>query len=147
MPLAYRRLTAFTAAVLVTLTGATIASGAFKSTPAGGPQTVAAATLAAAGNPTSALGTCQSSPWTQPVSLTWTATISSFADGEKVLRATTSGGPYTVIATLARTAATYSDTATAFSTTYYYKIRATKLNWTADSGQSTAVTTKNKSCV
>lgn len=135
------------ACVLLALSGATLATAAFTSVATGGPEAVAAATLAAPGTPTATPGTCKWHPsWTQSIALSWTATTSTFADGEQVLRATTSGGPYTSIATLAANATSYSDTGTAPSTTYYYVIRATKLSWTSDSGETPA-TTKSSTCV
>ena len=85
------------------------------------------------------------------VDLSWTATVSTFATGYQVLRATTSGGPYTQIAAVVgRTTTAYSDTTAAG--TVYYVVRATFQSWTsASSGEATAtvsgiVTTAYSSC-
>ena len=65
------------------------------------------------------------------VSLSWTA--SSGATSYKVKRSTTSGGPYTTIAT-GVTATSYTDTTVTNSTTYYYVVTA--LNANGESGNS-----------
>lgn len=62
--------------------------------------------------------------------LSWTASTSSWASGYEIARSTVSGGPYTVIATVTGVATTtYTDSPPAFSTTYYYAVRATKHAW------------------
>lgn len=62
--------------------------------------------------------------------LTWTASASPWADGYEVARSTASGGPHTVIATVAGGASvSYTDSPPSFSTTYYYAVRATKHGW------------------
>ena len=64
------------------------------------------------------------------VTLTWTATPSSFASGYNVLRSTTSGGPYTQIAQVTpRTTLTYVDSTVTAGTTYYYVLRAYYQSW------------------
>jgi len=81
-----------------------------------------------------------------PVSLSWTATTSSVATGTRVLRGSTSGGPYTRIAQLAGLGTTtYSDSTG--SGIYYYVVVAyysgNGANWT--SAVSTEV--RHNSCV
>ena len=52
--------------------------------------------------------------------LTWTATVDSRATGYIVFRSTTSGGPYTQIATVTpRTTTTYVDVVVGLGTRYY----------------------------
>jgi hypothetical protein len=64
------------------------------------------------------------------VTLTWTATPSSFASGYNVLRSTTSGGPYTQMAPVTpRTTLTYVDSTVTAGTTYYYVLRAYYQSW------------------
>src|SRR5207244_3520807 len=59
-------------------------------------------------------------PASQEVALVWNA--SSGATGYRVKRATTSGGPYTTIAS--PTSAIYVDTTLTNGTTYYYVVTA-----------------------
>lgn len=69
------------------------------------------------------------------ITLTWTA--SSGSTGYKVLRSTTSGGPYTQIA--APSGSTYSDTGLTNGTTYYYVVVAVNAAGTsANSNQASA---------
>lgn len=75
--------------------------------------------------------------------LAWTATGSAFADGYDVYRATTSGGPYTLIRHVAgRTTTTYTDTGgLGLNTTYYYVLQSTAYGWTSlNSSQTSAKT-------
>jgi hypothetical protein len=69
------------------------------------------------------------------VTLTWTA--STGATGYNVKRATTSGGPYTKLAS--PTSAAYTDTAVTDGTTYYYVVSALNAaGESADSAQASA---------
>ena len=62
------------------------------------------------------------------ITLDWTATADTYAGGHRVLRATSSGGPYSQIAQVTpRTTVTYDDAPAAGA--YYYVIRAFYLNW------------------
>ena len=71
------------------------------------------------------------------VTLNWTATPDTYASGHRVLRSTTSGGPYSQIAEITpRTTTTYVDSVCAG--TYYYVARAYFQNWeSANSNQAT----------
>lgn len=134
------------AVVASALAASTAAVASFQRTATGGPQQIDAATLAAPSGLTATAGTCLPVPvWTQPISLSWTATTSAFADGQEVRRSV-NGGAFATIATLARTATSYQDTTTAASTTYTYVIRATKNGWTSASGSASA-TTKSNLCL
>ena len=65
------------------------------------------------------------------VTLTWTATVDTRATGYQVMRSTTSGGPYTVIATVTpRTTTTYVDLPVVPGT-YYYVVRTYFGPWTS----------------
>jgi len=67
------------------------------------------------------------------INLAWTDN-STNETGFEIDRATTSGGPYTQIATTGANVTSYSDTGLSPSTTYYYRVRAT--NGAGDSGNS-----------
>jgi len=79
------------------------------------------------------------------INLNWTATTSGWADSQEVMRSTTSGGPYTSVASLAPPANSFTNSNLSFNTTYYYVIRATKEQWTADSAEK-SLRTRNSLC-
>jgi hypothetical protein len=65
------------------------------------------------------------------VTLTWTPTVDSRATGYQVLRGTSSGGPYTQLATVTpRTATSYVDLPL-LPGTYYYVLRTYYGGWTS----------------
>ncbi|MCP4960603.1 MAG: hypothetical protein GY925_15210 [Actinomycetia bacterium] len=72
------------------------------------------------------------------ITLDWTATTDIYATGYRILRATSSGGPYTQVAQITpRTTVTYTDSPA--DGTYYYVLRAYHLGWeSADSNEATA---------
>ncbi len=110
---------------LVVFVGATSAWAAFTSTKsaAGG---IAAGSLAA---PTSLTAACVA--LSSNVTLSWTATTSTIATGYRVLRATTSGGPYSQIGTVSgRLTTTFTDTIAALQTRYWV-VEATRNSWTS----------------
>ena len=76
------------------------------------------------------------------ITLTWTATTSTFADGYDVYRGTASGGPYSNIAHVTgRTTVSYVNTGLTTNKTYYYVLQSTAYGWTsANSGQASATT-------
>lgn len=69
------------------------------------------------------------------INLSW-ADNSDNENGFKIVRATVSGGPYTLIATLPANSTTYQDTGLLPGTTYYYKVKA--FNAKGDSGYAVA---------
>jgi hypothetical protein len=73
-------------------------------------------------------------------SLRWTATASAFADGYEILRATTSGGPYTSVASVTGQGTTsFNDSSVVKKHAYYYVVRATKQLWrSGSSNEATA---------
>ena len=98
-----------------------------------GGNTITTATLAA---PTNLLAAAAGNV----INLTWTATTSPSATGYQVLRATSSGGPYTLIATVIGAATTSFSDSTA-SGTVYYVLRSIVQNWTStNSNEATATT-------
>ena len=74
------------------------------------------------------------------INLTWTDN-SSNETNFVVARATTSGGPYTDIATLGANTTSFSNTGLTANTTYYYVVRATNASGSsANSNQASALT-------
>jgi hypothetical protein len=75
-------------------------------------------------------------------SLTWGATPDTYAAGYELQRATVSGGPYSVVATITpRTTVATTNTPPA-SGTYYYVLRSTFQNWlSVNSNQASATVT------
>ena len=74
------------------------------------------------------------------INLTWTDNASNETN-HVVARATTSGGPYTDIATLGANVTSFSNTGLAANTTYHYVVRATNAGGaSANSNQASALT-------
>ncbi len=76
------------------------------------------------------------------ITIDWLATADTYATGHRVLRASSSGGPYTQIAQITpRTTTTYVDSPA--PGTYYYVVRAYYLGWeSANSSEVTATVAK-----
>jgi hypothetical protein len=124
-------------AVGAALVSISVANASFSRTAAGGPQTVASATLSP---PTAPAASCNNGTAT----ITWTATPSMFATGYEILRGTVSGGPYAHLANITgRTTTTYGDSALVQGTTYYYVVRATRLAWVSTSTSQVTADTSN----
>lgn len=82
---------------------------------------------------------------TPAVSLTWTPSTSTVTS-QTVLRGTSSGGPYTAIASgLGATVASYQDTSVSAGQSYYYAVTATNSSGavSADSNQAVAAITSS----
>ena len=74
------------------------------------------------------------------ITLSWTATASTFATGY-VVRRRLDGGIYTTVATVSgRTTTTYTDTGLLGNTAYQYVVQASYESWTADSSAASATT-------
>ena len=71
-------------------------------------------------------------------SLDWTTTVDTYASGHRVLRSTTTGGPYSQITEVTpRTTTTYTDSPA--DGTYYYVLRSYFQNWeSANSNEDSA---------
>ncbi len=81
-----------------------------------------ATSLTAAGSPTS-------------IQLDWTASVDTYATGYKIMRATTSSGPYTEIDSVTPvTTATYTDGTVVTDTTYFYVLNTYHQNWESANG-------------
>lgn len=118
-------------AVVVVLTGATTAAALY--TTSGGASGLLTTASLAAPTGLSANGTAV-------VTLSWTATASTFATGTRILRSTTPGGPYAPIAEVTpRTATTYQDGAVFGGRTYYYVVQAYFRNWTSPQSDPASV--------
>ncbi len=79
------------------------------------------------------------------VIVSWDAVVD--AGGYEVLRSTTSGGPYTTVATVGAGTTSHKDTSVANSTTYHYVVRTTAGTWSsADSAEVSIRTPGLLSC-
>ncbi len=71
------------------------------------------------------------------ISVDWTATVDSYATGYRVLRSTTSGGPFSQIAEIADTnIVTYIDSPP--EGTYFYTLRTFHLSWEGNNSSETS---------
>ena len=114
---------------------------------AAGSGSYSSAVLAAPTSPATAAGVCVLLSGDQIV-VSWTATSSTWADGYEVARANTSGGPYTVIGTTSGQSTTvFTDGPLAFSTTYFYVVRARKQSWRSAYTAEVSRTTKSALCL
>jgi len=124
------------AAVAVAAPLAPPAWAAFRSSPSPPALGVSSATLAP---PTSLSASCG----VLKVNLTWTASSSARADGYKVFRSTTNGGPYgSALATVTGVATTsYSDSSGLALGTFYYVLETYKgTTWTSANSNQASVT-------
>lgn len=105
-----------------------------------GANTFTTATLEAAGG-LSGTAACNG-VGVAKVTLSWTATASTFADGYDVLRSATDGGPYTNVGHVnGRNTTSHVDIPLVVNTTYYYVVQATAGGWTsANTNQASATT-------
>ena len=113
------------------------------------PSGVSLARLTDAATVTHSLGTDTLDPPTSlaatggaAAALTWTPTVDTYATGYDLQRATLSGGPYTVVASITpRTTIATTDTPPA-NGTYYYVLRSAFQSWTSvNSNQASATVT------
>jgi hypothetical protein len=119
----------------------------FSSTTAPVAMSVSTATLAAPTGLNAIRGICVPAVNSQ-ANLSWTATASTFADGYEIARSTTSGGPYSTVGNVnGLGTVTHIDTGLAFSTTYYYVVRAKKYVWRSVNSAQSSVTTPNSLCL
>lgn len=126
-------------ALLLLLAGAGAAGGAWVQAAAGSAN-ASATTLVEATNLKS--GKAKSGGnW--EVTLCWIPSVSSFADGYEILRSTTSGSGYAVIATVSGgSSSSYTDTTVSANQDYYYVTRATKNLWRSPNSNETSENTK-----
>ena len=126
------------ALVSVVMLMLTVSTGATFTAPTANPSNqIATATLVA---PTGVTATVQSNGGT--VRVTWTATSSTWASGHRIYRATSAGGPFTLIQQIpGRTTVTYDDVPGVG--TFFYVVRGyydtNGANWSSvDSAQASA---------
>ena len=132
-------------ALALVVVSATVAWASFSSAPTAS-GTYATGTLSAPTNLVASQGPCTVAV-SASVTLTWTATTSTWADGYEILRSLISGGPYTTVATVSGQATTtYTDSTPLFSTLYYYVVRATKAAWRSANSNSASRTTLSALC-
>ena len=88
-----------------------------------------------------AAGPCLDAP---SVALSWTASASPGVDGYQVLRSLTTEGPFLAVGTVAgRQTENYTDTSLAFSTSYFYAVRATSSAWRSTSSAQVSHVTES----
>jgi hypothetical protein len=110
-------------------------------------QQISTATLQPPTGTAAATGNCFP-VLTVEVQVTWTATASTFADGYRVFRSATSGGPYTLIGTVTGRATTsFTDADVTFLTTYHYVVQATRNLWRSLNSTQASVTTPTPLCL
>jgi hypothetical protein len=82
------------------------------------------------------------------ITLTWTATPSTWADGYEVLGSLLPTGPFAVVGTVAGASSTsHTVTGLAFGTTYHYVVKATKGNWRSPATAVASRTTLSALCL
>jgi endoglucanase len=114
---------------------------------AAGSQQLSTATLAPPTGTAAARGDCVP-VLTIEVDVTWTATASTFADGYRVFRSATSGGPYTLVGTVSGRATTsFTDADVTFLTTYHYVVQATRNLWRSANSTQASFTTPTPACL
>jgi hypothetical protein len=135
-----RRLVA-AVAVAVALAAASTATAQFTRSAAAGPASLASATLAPPTATTAAQTNCKAN---KPVTITvsWTATTSVFATGYRIERATSTAGPFSLVASIAigTTSQVDSSPGLAYTTPYVYRVLATFQSWTAPSAAASMTT-------
>jgi hypothetical protein len=108
---------------------------------------ISTATLAPPTGTSAATGNCVPVLSVQ-VQVSWTATPSTFADGYRVFRSATSGGPYSLIGTVGgRTTTSFTDTGVTFLTTYHYVVQATRDLWRSVNSTQASFTTPTPVCI
>lgn len=135
---AHRRAVSVVAAAVVVL--AAPAWALFTDAPSVASNTFSTATLQPPTNPSAGAGcTLLLAP---KIDVSWTATSSPKADGYKVLRSATSGGPYTEVGSvLGLLSMSFTDLNLSLNTTYYYVAHAYYQNWTSANSAQVAATT------
>lgn len=107
---------------------------------------ISSATLAAPTSPATAAGQCVPLSADRIV-VSWSASSSAWATGYEIARSATSGGPFSAVGTVNAPAVSYSDGPLAFSTTYYYVVRATKDSWRSADTVEVTKATRTPLCV
>ncbi len=107
---------------------------------------VSTATLQPPTAPGTAPGVCTLAG--DAIVVTWTRSASPQVSGYEILRSTAAAGPFSTIATApGYTTESYTDSPLAFSTTYYYVVRAIRNNWRSATTSPVSRTTRSLLCV
>lgn len=105
-----------------------------------------AATMPQPQTTTALLGTCSLTTGDQII-VSWTLDDPGPATDTEIHRATTSGGPYTLVHTTTPSTLTWTDDTVAYSTTYYYVVRTVRDDWTSVNSNEASRTTRSSLCV
>lgn len=102
--------------------------------------------LAPPTNPAATHGPC--SPLSASITVSWTPTTSTWADGYEILGSLLAGGPFMPVATVNGVGTTsYTVTGLSFATTYHYVVKATKANWRSAPTAAVSRTTLSALCL
>ena len=124
---------------------ASVASASFRDAGSAS-ATLATDTLQPPTNPAAAHGPCTLGV-AASVTVSWTATVSTWAGGYEIRASLLSGGPYSVVGTVAgRTTTSFTVTGLPFATTYHYVVSATKGNWRSAPTAQVSRTTLSPLC-
>lgn len=108
--------------------------------------TLGTGVLAPPTNPAATHGPC--TPLNASITISWTPTTSTWADGYEILGSLLATGPYTPLATVDGAATTsYTVNGLSFATTYHYVVQARKANWRSASTAPVSRTTLSALCV
>lgn len=139
------RATSVLAVLTALLLTASVASASFLDGQSAS-ATLSTDTLLPPTNPATAHGPCTLG-LVASITVSWTATASTWADGYEVRASLVSGGPYSVVGTVAgRTTTSYTVTGLPFATTYHYVVSATKGNWRSAPTAQVSRTTLSALC-
>lgn len=82
------------------------------------------------------------------ITVSWSATPSTWADGYEILGSLASGGPYTSMGTVSGVGTTsYTASDLSFLTTYHFVVKATKGNWRSAATGQVSRTTLSALCL
>lgn len=140
------RVATVVALVSVVLATSSVAFAAFRDEGTAA-TTLSAGTLQPPTNPAVAHGACTSGLSTS-LTVSWTPTPSTWADGYEVLGSLLPTGPFTTVGTVAGASSTsHTVTGLAFGTTYHYVVKATKGNWRSPATAAVSRTTLSALCL
>lgn len=115
------------AGVTAVLATSSVAFAAFTSAQTA-TTTLGTGVLAPPTNPAAAPGPCTA--LSASITVSWTATTSTWADGYEILGSLVATGPFTPVATVDGVATTsHTVGGLLFATTYHYVVKARKANW------------------
>jgi len=138
------RLATLATIVLVGGALAAVASASWSTQVNAGPLIVSAATVSSPGGLTAASNCVRNRHnW---VTLNWTATPSTFADGYQIFRALGAGTPVSIATVSGLGTVTYTDKGVSAQRTYSYTVQASCLGWRSVSSNTATITTPNSKC-